>query len=804
MPRFVLTALAFLSGSIALSHELLWTRRLIDLLGATEWVTGRVLGLFFLGLAAGGWLATPWASTNDTAARRLACAELLIALLSIPALLLPMWADWILQSAGGIGQVASWQNQIVKLVCSAAVVLPPAIAMGVTMPLFIRAAIEHGGSVSQSGIWIYTLNMMGGVFGLWLTSTQLLGQFGVQGTMLIATCGNVLVALVALGLTRFAATDAVGSRNITERSGEAPAKQGRPIGSFYVYLLAFLSGLFVLALEVLLLRLLSLVAPSSTHTTSAMLANVILFLSLGSASVAILNRFGVSNRIQLLIGFSGAATLCILCPLILYQWTNQLVSIRYLVALDGNTIGSIDEYWRHLFVLVAVAAGGTLLCSGLVFPAILSLHAEGDPQGVKVGRVLAVNGLGGLIGTELANSVLIATVGIYGGFAALTAALCVLAVLIWIAIRGNAMTVVFPCVMLIVAAIGFTQFGQLRYISPRSKTKYAIENMDFGREGVLLVVRDQRKSRSILMNNQYVLGSSGFATAERRQLLLPWLLHSEAKNVCSLGLATGISAGGLETLSDPPKVVAVELSGMVAVAAQSHFRDENRAFFERSGNQILEDDARSFIAKADENYDLVVADLFRPHGSGEGRLFSVEHFRNVKRALTAEGLFCQWLPAHQLSKKDFQTVAATFQKVFPQTLVVMGDSNSNTPTIGLCGWKSGRAWTSEELTRKIALAKEENGIDDPLLQNTERLLVGVLPEEAYAGTTINTLDNARLELEAGRYWILKDLRPDRPADNLGNGFLKGKNLTAFLRELHEATAPVVAPSHREEFLKILE
>lgn len=799
MPRYVLTALAFLSGSIALSHELLWTRRLIDLLGATEWVTGRVLGLFFLGLAAGGWLATRWTNSNGTAARRLAIAELVIALLSIPALFLPLWADWMLQGTG-IGQVGLWQNQIVKLACSAAVILPPAIAMGVTMPLFIRAAIDFGGCVAQSGIWIYTLNMMGGVFGLWLTSTQLLGQFGVQGTMLIATCGNVTVALIALWLARFATAD---SQVPAKRANEPATTPDQPMGSIQVYLLAFLSGLFVLALEVLLLRLLSLVAASSTHTTSAMLANVILFLSIGSASVALLNRFGISSRTQLMIGFSGAAAFCILCPPVLYHWTNQLISIRYLAAIDGNTIGSIGEYWRLLFVLVAVTAGGSLLCSGLVFPSILSIHAEGDARGENVGRVLAVNGLGGLIGTELANSVLIASFGIYGGFAALSAALCVLVILLCIATRRKAMTVALLCVMLIVAAIGFTKYGELRYISPRSKTKYTIENMDFGREGVLLVVRDQKESRSILMNNQYILGSSGVATVERRQLLFPWLLHPEAKTVCSLGLATGISAGGLETLNDPPKVIAVELSSMVAATAKTHFRDDNRAFFERRGNQIIEDDARSFIARGNEDFDLIVADLFRPHGTGEGRLFSIEHFHNVKRALKADGLFCQWLPAHQLSKRDFQTIAATFQKVFPETLVVMGGSLSKTPTIGLCAWKSGRPWATEELTRKIALGKEEKGVGDPLLLNAELLLTGVLKENAYPESVINTLDNAQLELDAGRFWILKDLRPNRTADDLNNGFLKGKNLNSFLNELHGITTPVLDPRHREQFLEKL-
>ena len=87
--RLLFVGLAFLSGAVALSHELLWTRRLIDLLGATEAVTGRVLGLFFLGLSLGGWLATRWSHTGGNPAIRLAIAEISIAVLSLPAIFLP-------------------------------------------------------------------------------------------------------------------------------------------------------------------------------------------------------------------------------------------------------------------------------------------------------------------------------------------------------------------------------------------------------------------------------------------------------------------------------------------------------------------------------------------------------------------------------------------------------------------------------------------------------------------------------------------------------------------------------------------
>ena len=154
MLRIVFAALAFLSGSVALAHELLWTRRLIDLLGATESVTGRVLGLFFLGLALGGWLATRWVYSNGNSAARLGIAEFLIAVLSLPAMFLPIWADGLILALGTDG-ITTWQGGLLKLVLSAAVVLPPSIAMGTTMPLFIRVMTELGGTVRGAGVWLY-------------------------------------------------------------------------------------------------------------------------------------------------------------------------------------------------------------------------------------------------------------------------------------------------------------------------------------------------------------------------------------------------------------------------------------------------------------------------------------------------------------------------------------------------------------------------------------------------------------------------------------------------------------------------
>ena len=376
MLRIVFIALAFLSGAAALSHELLWTRRLIDLLGATEAVTGRVLGLFFLGLSLGGWLATRWCRADGNSGVRLGIAELSIAVLSLPVIFLPYWADSLISTIG-IEWLVSWQGALLKLIISAAVVVPPAIAMGTTMPMFIRVITDSGGTVSGSGIWIYSINMIGGVFGLWLVSTYLLELVGVQGAMFCVAGANVVVAIAAFacGLSLTVSRSKPEAVPIVDQADGKTSKRWN-VGTIFCF--AFLSGAIVLASEVLILRLLNLVAPSSLQSTSALLANVIFFLALGSIAVAILNRFKVSHQKQMLVGVLGAGLFCAICPLILYSVTDQMISLRYLAALNGDTISSLTSYWMYLFVIVAVSSGGAMFFYGITFPSIMSIHSAID------------------------------------------------------------------------------------------------------------------------------------------------------------------------------------------------------------------------------------------------------------------------------------------------------------------------------------------------------------------------------------------------------------------------------------------
>jgi spermidine synthase len=127
-----------------------------------------------------------------------------------------------------------------------------------------------------------------------------------------------------------------------------------------------------------------------------------------------------------------------------------------------------------------------------------------------------------------------------------------------------------------------------------------------------------------------------------------------------LGLGTGVTARSAAEDREL-HVDAVELLPEM-IAASGDFAG---VVSERSNPRlrILEGDARRFVRTSTDHYDVIVADNFHPARSGSAALYTVEHFAAVRERLTAEGVFCQWLPLHQLDLETLRSVVRSYTAV---------------------------------------------------------------------------------------------------------------------------------------------
>ena len=177
----------------------------------------------------------------------------------------------------------------------------------------------------------------------------------------------------------------------------------------------------------------------------------------------------------------------------------------------------------------------------------------------------------------------------------------------------------------------------------------------------------------------------------------------------------------------------------------------NRGIFNDARVRFFQEDARWVIARNAAAYDVVVGDLFLPWRTGEGRLFTREHFENVRRSLKPDGLYCQWLPLFQLTRPQFDAIVRTFREVFPDAFVLRGDFYCDLPILGLVGGRRLENIDWPQVEAGCVELRSAGVTTDPLVRHVEgisMLTLGPMPDPG-AGP-INTLANAWLEWDCGR------------------------------------------------------
>ena len=421
---FFCLVIALASGGAALTHELLWTRRLVDILGATSEATSLVLGCFFLGLSLGAAIASRRVGTISDAWQALALIELVIALLTLPAALLPQLTEWIWPALGPEALI-SWPGKFLKLTISGLVVVPPATAMGMTLPVLVVAIQKTVASSRSAEVLIYAFNTLGGAFGLLVTSVWLLQTFGVFGCMMVAMLTNVAVAAIAWSMRASSAQpwapSAHGRRQ--KKSKQIAASNEAILTNRWRVIIAAFSGFTVLALEIVAIRMLSLIVPSSFQATSSVLLSVILLLGLAALLVPLFLLFVRSPKWQLLSVLSLAAIGSALSPTLLFAQTEQLIDVTSLALLDGGSLNGAWDFQVDVLAVAVFSIGPAILFAGLLFPLLLvSIPQDAaSPTGWHWAVLLAANGLGGLTGAILASYLLLPAVGIYGGMLTIAA-----------------------------------------------------------------------------------------------------------------------------------------------------------------------------------------------------------------------------------------------------------------------------------------------------------------------------------------------------------------------------------------------
>jgi len=203
LPRWILLATA-LSGLTALGAEVVWTRLLSLLLGATVYTFSIILAVFLAGLWAGSGIGSFFVRRIVRPSTALAACQALLAL-SIAwtaytmSHSLPFWPvdPWL--------SLDPWFNFELDLARCAWAILPATIWWGASFPLAIAAVARPGEDAGRLSGIVYAANTGGSIVGALAFSLYLIPSIGTRGSqeLLIGLAmAGAIVALLAEGFGR--------------------------------------------------------------------------------------------------------------------------------------------------------------------------------------------------------------------------------------------------------------------------------------------------------------------------------------------------------------------------------------------------------------------------------------------------------------------------------------------------------------------------------------------------------------------------------------------------------------------------
>lgn len=641
--------LLLVSGACGLGYQIVWTRWIGFGLGHEMVGVAGVVGAFFLGLAGGAWLLDGRLRRSQRPARWYAGLELVIGLWALAGLVLLPQVDEL--SAALLGQDPSpWLHAAVALGVPAVGLLPATFAMGGTLPALERLAALRGGGSKLGGL--YAANTAGAMAGTLATTFLVLPAFGFRATVVGLAALNFLCAAGGLWL---------GKREASASGAPEPAApedDGDTLGTRRLAVTLFLTGLLGVAYEITGVRMLAQVMENTVFTFALALSVYLAGTALGAALYQAFRRPSGHGRAvgPMLVALSVACLLGV----------TGMDLARPVHEGIGNEQGLLRAHLSE-----AAAACLVFLLPTLVMGAAFALLADAwRARGRGFGEALALNTLGSALGPLAAAWLVVPLLGVHWAAIAIGLGYVGLAAG---RVGLGALVVGLPLGLAATADLELVQLGEGESVVSQA-------------DGVMANVTVTQRAggaRVLRVDNQFRMGGTQAKFLERRQGMIPLLLHPAPERALFLGVGTGA------TLSAATFHPGLEADGVELVPevldALPLFEGVNGGFEDEPSVRLVAADARRFVRASLDAYDVIVADLFQPARDGAGALYTREHFEAVRGALREGGLFCQWLPLYQMDGEVTSIVIATFLEVFPEAHGFVSAFNAETPALGLVG-----------------------------------------------------------------------------------------------------------------------
>ena len=690
----LLIALAFfLSGFAGLVYETIWARYLGLFLGHRAYSQVLVLVIFLGGTAAGA-LAT--AAKTRRLRRPLRAYVIVEAAAGVLGLVFHqlyvattnVTYDRLFPALGGRPAfllLAQW-------VLAAALILPQSILLGATFPLV--SAAQFRAQPARSGrvlAQLYSLNAFGGALGVLVAGFWLVGQIGLDGTIVVGGLMSLAAALAAAAPAwRESPSDADGAARATAVGASLPVDDSRIIRRALV-VVAFGTAVTSLAYEVSWTRLLSLLLGSATHSFELMLSAFILGMALGatylrSRAERLHDPVGALGIVQSLMGSSAVLSL----PLYLALFPLLATLLTALTpSAEGYALFTIARYGLCLAIMLPAT-----FCAGLTLPLATDALLRSTKNEGAVGLMYGVNTVGAIVGAVVGALVLLPVIGARALLVAAALGDIVLGVLLLTLRRSSPahrspmpLRLAVGSLVLLFATAWRTPFDRAVITAGVFRTRRlpepGLQKILFYRDGRTATVSAAYTppGRTTISTNGKVDASLDDAWyhklpagAPRRvlgddagtQTLMPIIALAygpNARQAAVIGHGSGVSAHFLLGSPNMESVTTVEIEPQM-ILGSTVFYPVNRRVFDDPRSHFVNADARSFFSSSPVQYDLIVSEPSNPWVSGVSSLFTQEFYARASRRLAPRGVFVQWVQMYEISDSLLLDIVAAVHRSF--------------------------------------------------------------------------------------------------------------------------------------------
>ena len=765
-PAFLLMA----SGTAALIFQVLWIKQLSLIVGVDVYAVTVGVSAFFAGLALGGLFIGRLVDRAQAPLMLYSVLEIGVALVGVATTIALAHTASLFAILDAKSVFLGWGLVFVMIGAGP-------FLMGGILPAMVRSLGLSANRIGSGGGSMYAANTAGAIIGVLVSSFFLIPALGIQGTALAAAGIGVLAASGGFWLNRRVPrpTEADPKPDSTPRANSG-------VIAILVYSIA---GGLALGYEVVWSQSIVQFMSTRSFAFSVMLATYLSGLALGAAIFALW-----ADRVRNLWGMFGlliasAGLVALLEISVLGRWLGQLQTLGENAAISLTASILAGMCVRFAVAAICIVFVPTLLL-GAAWPAALKLTVDSGHVGRDIGKVVALNTIGGIGGTIITGFVLVPRFGLVRTLAILAVGAALLG--LFAALRGSTgrRGARWATIAVAVAAVGAT------LLTPSDR----LASMLAGARGGTTVFYEEGKGVTVAVLEQtagqnrfrrlYIQGVSNSGDTipslryMRLQALLPLIIHGgEPKSALVIGLGTGITAGALLRFDGLDQRVVAELLPEVLRAA-SNFQGNYGAAGDPRLDIRLHDGRRELLGNK-QTYDLITLEPPPPSAAGVVNLYSSDFYMLARARLRRGGLVAQWLPLATQNDQDTRSLVRSFLDVFPHVTLWTTELHE----MLLVGSPEPLDLYVPRINERFNQPDVASALRDVGISSPQALLATWITDRAgleiYAGGALPvTDDRPRIEYAP---WVRRDeilrvlprlieLRTDPPLRGADNAFLK--------------------------------